>query len=677
MPASGTIPPPSSGGGETTFVTPDALTVNVTDFGAVADFGQNGVGADNYAAIMAAQEYIIAQGLNSYVNRRRAWIYFPGARYPYRTSRTIPLLAPWIGIKGDGPGASELVCQEGPVVRVGLRETETGLSNSTVALTAEHRPTRVGVMDGTLTGHGHRTMGNATIIFGCCPLTLGPKANDGFGRTAWGTTSQFTVEVALARPDGGVWPSGQTFGIWQFGCYPIGTSVGGMPVIFTLKKGTGENQFDLSLTDSGENTGNISVSLPGATGVMRIGFQVDLTAKTAQVFFNGTQRTAGISGAAFGVGGTGVLFANEIAPFIIGVDTNTATGTVPVFSQTVSIPDFIVYGLSVSTAKRYYNDGVGQPQRRLDARTVNDDTRFGVSGYLDLSLVFCLVGDDANGLTGAAATATREVRAYARDTGSFYQGLFINRDCFILQGGVHGQAIRSMTLTGNVNSPIVAICATLNFEVRDVSFKTGTVGVYTFPMLANYTNKYKDCFFVNTTEGAFYMFSSLSVLENIAIENAGRCAIRSYMSNVYAKLVEVAHYSTNTDRLIATHGGYYGGTHKYDQVFADFEGGICKRSPFYFEQYPNLETEVTVDTVYLGTAAQNLPLFELRSNPDGSRISRLTARGINLAGVPYSYPAKVWGPKWTGSIQLSADNGAGVQYMPPDGASTSLTVTTN
>lgn len=667
MPATGTIPGSSSGA----VVSANPLVVDVTKYGAVGDWGKSGGNADNTAAFNAAYDYLIANSLASQNAGRKAWIYVPASKYPYRIGRPFKIRHPYVGIYGDGPGASEIICQNGPPLVVGIRESEAAPASGTTVLDASYRPTRTGVLDGTFGGHGHR-LKNATIVFSSCPLTLGPRG--GPGRMGWRGATSVTVEVAIRRQDGGVWPSGSLSGIWQFGGLSVGSGFGSMPPVFTLLKGGGQNQFDLKITDSGNNDGTATFSAGAATGLIKICFQIDMANKVVLAWINGVQVAVTLSGAAFGGGGTGALLGHDFNSFIFGVDTQSCTGNVPLFTPVVNtMVDFTVYGFAVTARLRYYNDGVGQPQRRIDGQAVNDGNRFGGGNFSDNTLLCYLRGDDTTGSTDAE----RGVRATSLENFSVYEGVFLQTAQYVIEGGMIGNSVKDLSLDanwGHGNASLV-LGNTLMTLVKNVHFKRGSCGVHVLPLGANYTHTFEDLEFYGTSDCAVSLAWSIVHARNWKVQNAGRCTFRSWASSIALENADVAFASSGGERLISCIAGQYGGRIDFRNLTFDFEGDTLSRSPLYFEQHPAANQDVTIDTVYLGSSANGQPVFELFSASDQSKRCKMAALRIDPGSTAYSSPAKVTGSGWSGSIELTENKGVPPVFVPTNGSTNNVSIT--
>lgn len=598
----------------------DRLTLNALRFGASGDFGRPGTGegTDNHKAIQAAIDE--AAGYASESLKRRAWVYLPGQLGSYRVSRTLEIPHPWVGLKGDGPGASDIYCDEGPAVRLGIRQTEV-LGGKILKLEPHHRPPRAGVLDGTLGGHGWR-LGDATLMFHTCPLTHGPRAQTGFGRTGWGETGAFTVEIAFRRQDGGVWPAGEQSGIWLFGGFNR-SGQAHSPHVFSLLKGGGENQFDLHLTDSAGNLGTVAIHLPGKGGLLRVMLQVDLSGGTAMAASDGVVIPCEPKGPAFGPNRTGLLRRNEFAPVIFGVDTTACDGRAPVRQRNLKLPDWTLYGFSCSTALRYREARPGEALRRRDGQAVRDETRYGPAGWQDQSLVCWLAGNDPDPMG-------RTVRAYTRDTVRGYAGLLLQTRQYTEQGGVEGIALRDLSLrtVNGTDSPAVQIGPVLHPEFDNVLLGSSLRGLDTLPILANYFVRANRMRFLGCTEGAYYGAWSILQGRDWAIDNAGACPIRSWASDVRIDGLTIAHASPNTRQIVAIHGGQYGGGHDLRHVIIDYEGERVHDAVVTAENSMGCNAEVVLEDWYLGTAAAGRPVVRLVGIP-GATPGRLAARSID------------------------------------------------
>ena len=649
---------PGAGGGGSSTPYPVAVSVSILDYGAVAD---NGV-TDNAAAFRAAIAAVVVKlGVNPM--RLRGIIYVPGATNPYVIQSPIRLWQSEIWIVGDERASRIDNRGGGPVVEYGIPPAEIG-AGPAVSIDASYRPDLYGKLDANYVPaaaqkFGLRLKKDSSVIFQHCPFSHGKVAADNFGLDGWGDTNTLTIEIALEHGDGGVFPVGFIGGFFR-----IGYSLGGYglnPGTMRLEKGGSQNQFTLFLSGADGTEGAINWYTGSDAGLQGFSICLDLrTSRTAYVFKRGAGGSAGTqiaittSGTFFSTPGGTTLHRNEQEPMLLGVTSNTSDGRVPVQSAGYqSEMDWILYGLAFSSNLRYQNTGIGSTQTRTVAGTINDNYRFGFGDNTDNKMIGSLypVDDPSDPLTGRRVTAFSWAVGFGKFEGYFCQGGMYTRTPPTARGGLHGLILVGV---GSRNA-VVTLGAFINTTIEKCQLHGGLAGISHLKILASYILYVRDVHFSGCSENSIFVSWCLLDARDLHIENVGRCPISSYASNVTVDNALFAFMSTNTRSIVRVHAGTYGGIHKYTNLLIDAEGSTCADNVFKIERFPwgvVFVTDVQINMVYLGTAAQGVPIIDCQGyNVDHDCTIDLKVHGLQPNGTAYGCVVRVDGPSVTGKVQ--------------------------
>jgi len=655
MPIVGTIPPPAQGGGGGSPST-NALRVSILDYGGVA----NG-STDNASAFDAA--YAALKTKLSTNNKRRGEIYFPGATNTYMMSRPMKIEDPYVWIVGDGTCSKISNQTAGPVVLLGFRTTET-VGGQTVALDASYRPDSNGKLDASVgttpgTRWGFRTKGDATIIFSNCPLSDGMPDAFNYG-LAWDTVNKLTIEIAVEPGTGTNFPSGSTGGFFSLGGY------GGAPEILSLTRGGGTNQFDLKITNALGEVGFATISNPSGTGVQRLCWQIDLSGSTRTCigFVNGTQVSVGTSGACFSNTGATTFKNNDYSPFLIGASPILSDGRPLLATSSTTGIDYNCYGFQLFNGTPYANNGVGQPQARADAGTLNDNYRYGQGGKQDNKILAQLYRTDSP----LSDPTNRRVTMYNGPIGGFFYGWFLQNRMFTEAGGIAYNGIADLQLIGRSGKAqaTVELGSTLHTTIERCDISGGTYAIGAVHSLANYFNNIRDCQLSGTLGCVFTAWSDTRI-KNTTFVNSGRCAVRAWASNTYIDDCKITFMNENAEYCLRTHQGLYGSLTDIKLYLIDAEGGHCSVATLGFDHFQFQPTYVNIDGVYFGSSADGKSILQLNGLASPTTAARIVAKNLApaSAAATWTYVATITKNSWRGTIDVVALSGLNFNF--PDG----------
>lgn len=596
----------------------DDLQVNVLDHGAKPD----GRTDNRVAFALAIGE---ASNLAKSHPNARAIVRVPGGRAPYLVSRPIELDSPNVWIVGDGPQTCIINDQCGPAIVVGVRESEPGPSGaepSTVRLPAESRPSRVGVLDGSIDGKGVRLLGESTVVFHGGPFDLGPVAKQGFSN--WSVPT-LVVDLAIERnADSGRWPEGKVEGVSMLGGY-------GSKPTFRIQKGGGRETIELLISDSGGNDGTVSVAV-GSKPIKRISIQVELATKKAYAWVDRVRVAATASGPAFQALGTGRLMPNVKDAFILGVTPQTADGRPPVASRNAEIPDWTYWGFSVSAYPKYRPDPIGSVQTSATGKVVNDAFAYGLGD--GGKCVAALYGKES------AVTNSRYVDAFSGTNGfRVFYGYQIQRSQYLISGGQAGNGIKGLQLVApsKLMAPTVQLFSLLSFTAEDCLIRGGTQAVGLVPCLATYPIRIRNCRLEGMDSCISTSWSLLDVID-CDFDRVGRTAVNAWASDLNMVRSKMWFISPHTEHIVASRGGYYGGHTTIRDLVADFEEYPVLVSPFLVSQEQNLMTTFVVQDAYLAMGSKGKPLVKATyakglSRPFSVELSRIDTAGHDPSTV--------------------------------------------
>lgn len=652
MSASGSIP--TTGGSGTSA---SAVRVTITNYGARADNS-----TDCYPAFLLA--YQAALGIADPDRYIAAEIYWPGAELPYLVSKPLNIEHPYIRMVGDGDSSRIENQAGGPVVLLGITTTELVNGGATeLELDATFRPDLYGLLDASGaqsagTRWGFRTKNEATILLAHCPLTHGKPDQWNQSLDGWSGIQKFLIEFAVSAGDGTYFAGGGTGGFWMFGGY--GSNQG----ILCLDRGGGQNQYDIRLTDEFGNEGSVSIQPLSATGLQRLAWQFDLTGATPSViaFVDGVQVAVNTSGAFWSVAGPKSLLVNNYNPWIFGANSNTADNRPPLGAYGASTGiDYICAGFQIYLENPYANDGVGQPQRRLDAGTINDNYRYGQGGKTDNLILAQLYRTDSP----VSDPTNRRVTFYNGNSGGLFHGYMLQigqYDNTQGNGGISGNALTGLQLVGRGNKfqPVVEVGPVLDLDIIDCRITNGTFAIACLPTQASYPITIDRCR-LSGGLGCVYMAWADVRIESTRFLNSGRCAVRSWASNTRIIDTFVLAVNEQIEYGVRIHAGLYGGYTVIEQMAFDAEGNTASEAAFGFDHFDAQPCSVSIDTVYLGSMAQTgsvIDLFGINGfNPLNHAKATITATNINPPSKEQNWVYALWQDyaSWTGTIQINSN----------------------
>jgi hypothetical protein len=575
-------------------------------------------------------------------------IYFPSDVSAYQFDEPLSLDQPNMGLAGDGALLSRIKVAKNPAVIVGLRDSEVGHGGTTVRLTHEHRPPRNDVLDGSHGGDGVATRGDATITFHATPGALGRKHPDGNWLDNWTTIETLTIDLAIQGCPG-FWADAETKPILTIGST-------NSTLILVISKGGVPGQLDLFMTDSHGNPGRCSIQVDPGDGLKRIGWTIDLRAESRGVtaWLDRRQIRAGFSGEAFGPNGSGKWAQNHYSILQIGAGPLTTSDVIIMQRADAPIPDFTVYGLSLSSAAKYQVGAIGSRQQRADGQPfMNDGYAFGPGDYTDRRQFFTLQGSDPD-----RNSPGRLVAGWSNELFRQFYGYFVQKTCSVVQGGQRRNWIEGLGIEGNwlTTGPVVALFPVLDFSIRRSNLRMGTQLLSQVPSVASYQIHVEDVDFEEASDSPIAGFQSVIFASNVRFHQTGRICILAVGCKVTADGVNAYMASPNFERAYAAHGYNYGGSHRLTDWMIDAEGSVTDKEPFLFEQNDYLLTTATVEDIYLGTCANGKAIFRLVGSEIGKLPAVIEAKRIDAVNGKHTAIA-IADAGWQGCIEVYPDYG--------------------
>lgn len=553
----------------TVFIVFSDLQVNIIDYGAKADEITDCTPAFNKA--YAALKVQLLANENS-DRRLEGTIRVPSAPKSYLIGSPIIIQDNYIKIKGDGYGSRLYNTGFGPTFIFGIR-TQEKTATRQVVLDPRYTPPRAGKL--TIGGNGRRLCGDSSIVFHGSPFDLGPIGADK-GYTRWKGVKVLVIDLAIENNE----TEWRQHGILSLGGY-------NSPTIFSLGRGGVRNQYDFKFTDE---AGIVSQgSFIGVEGLNKISLQLDLETKSFKSWVNGRETPFNIN-----YNGTSGLGYNSFDPFLIGCDPNTADGRVPVGSSRRKMPDFTLWGLSISDKLKYSNDPI---QTQLNGSIISDSYQYG----LNADCIGMLYGDDK-------VASSRLVSGFSGKKYRIIYGYALQTDQLSLLGGQKGNTLEDLQLATLVPvTPVVHTLGVLDFTCNRVLFKGGTQNLSAIPSTASYYTRLNSCDF-DAVDYSIVGSWSIIRAKDTRFRQVGRGALLTQASDVRFDGGFVAFTSPYTDTIASMFGGLYGGKYRFSDFDIDMEGPVCNIAPFYVEQSPNLNTLFDLTRLYLGTGAKDRPI---------------------------------------------------------------------
>lgn len=651
------------------------LWVDVRDYGAKAD---NGV-TDNSVPFQAAIDDLASKLQGNY--DAKGVVFIPNAPQAYYVNKSIWVDRDNIEIQGEGWGTRVLMNggNRHTVFIFGIRRVEqTNVNGSMVPvqMDASHRPDLFGKLDTSVVSSlgakwGIRTKGDSFVQFQAGPMSAGASSSASWAYPdLWSETSKLTVEFCIEPPDGQLFP---TFSpLCGIGTVPTDIA----PFAFMTWDDPHKVMVYIRTSDIDPAPAsayrNFSFMLTGATAPYRIAVQFDLDNAVCTAFVNGiqvalgdvTRLTAG-STPPFAAG-SGLKFAtNDHHPFMIG-----ASGLAGPYGNASGI-DLRMYGLRLSNTIRYQNNGVGQPQTRVDSPTsaINDAyAYFGV----DANSICFLKGTD-NPVTSGRIVTVQTGDAVIDGVTS---GLFLHT---VSPSGTANNAIRNLNI--QASSPYgqaISLGTVLEMTIENVKAVNGFNAVGSFNMTANYFVYLRNCW-LDAYDTPYYGAFQLMSGREIHFNSAGRVTMRHLGSDANWENVFVGFSAPVGESIFKARGYCYGGNFILKNVLVDFEGATLSRAAFYCEAHcSSPSTSLALKEIYLGSIGAQTPLVMLRDLSPKSDLFNscwLSVENLQTYTGIFSAAVDVDGPLWQGEVRgLANANTTPLNHRQKWGSNTGVIV---
>ena len=648
------------------------LWVDVRDYGAKCD---NGI-TDNSIPFQAAVDALAAKlaGLGG-----KGVVYIPSAPQSYGVLNSVWVDSDNIEIQGDGWGSSvTMLGPKQPVFIFGIPRVQQYVSNGTnVSLHADstNRPDLYGKLDTSVVANpgvlwGIRTNGNSFVQFQASPLSAGAGSVLGqIYSDQWSETSKLTIEFCLEPPDL------QTFPVNAFllGCGAVPTQPSPFniavinPNTLSVFFRTSDIASDFEFTFR-----RFDFSVAGATAPYRIAIQFDLANAVCTAFVNGTQvglinptNLSPTSPIPF-TPGVGLTFVtNDYYPFMIGTSGVQGSYGVP------TGVDLRLYGLRLSNAIRYQNNGVGTKQTRADSPQTSLNDAWAYFGN-DANTICWLWGHDNPTTAGRRVTVAHGGAVY----NGYSTGLLIHSVAPLAYNT--GNAIRNISTTlESAHGQTICIGAVFEFAIENVVAQGGYHGIGSFIMGSSY-NIYLDHCKLDGTDAGYFGAIQLVMANELYFPSSGRATMRFVGSSATVNNVFVAGWAPVAECIFKASSYGYGGNFSITNMNVDFEGYSLSRAAIYCEAHPYTPgTTLALKDVYLGTVGQTTPLVMLKDmSRSGPAFNNAWLSIENLQAYTNTYLATidVDGPLWHGEMTGVALYGPPFNHRQKWGTNTNIII---
>ena len=635
-------------GGASTRPAQGVLTVNVLDHGA------NASGAfDNSSAFQAAVDAAAAK-LAADGSDRKGVVLIPSSTGIYLLKNPVWVDHPNVEIRGDGLGSvvsiyGSYAC---PAFIFGIPRG----SGTAAQVDPSYRPDLYPLFDvwaAYIPGirWGYRTKGTSCLQF------ISSVLAEGVDR--WSGSPTYTLEFCVAPTAGGEMPPGFLMGV-GIPSYPN-------PWAISLQ-GTNTYSVNFRTADQPDYQGGtayqFSFSSGTATGPQKIALQWNFIVGKFTAYVNGTQ--VAVSG-----GGTfpaGLQFAtNEYWAFQFGGNQGDAQ-VEPGPGGSAGL-DLILYGLLLSAQLRYLDNGAGQPQARINGQPTTDGYRwFGKEHDNSLStdyLGYLPFNNDPSQMDRLVPVAEL--------AGPTTVGWIHSAE---LLSGTYGNAIRDVIIEGaNNRSQNIVLGSVIAFTAERVQSFGAFHAIGSLHLGAAYKIVLRDCILAGSDSGYFGYYQGMAA-DHVTFTGSGRTTVKmvgsgSTWSNVFIQ------GSSGCQSLFALHPAIYGGSHRITTVGADFEGDSVGRAAIYCANHPFSPATLTVEDVYLGTAANASCAVMLCDSGPLGLYQRAWASIRNVqtfGGSPAAY-LTVDGPLWNGEVSGLPDTpGPRIAHLGTWGSTTGMAI---
>ncbi len=570
-------------------------------------------------------------------------VFVPSAAGQYVVHNSIYIDGDGIEVVGEGWGT--IVKSAGgtshPIFLLGIYRTVP----ATIPLTldATNRPDAFGKLDasaaaGPTVKYGLRTKGNTFGQFYATPLSAGvisPMGGYPYSDN-WTETTKLTLEFLIDPPAGG-FPAGGT------SLLGVGDVQDPAPFVLQMNDST---TVAIVFRVAGDEPGTNHLlrvgqfSLAGHSPPYGIAVQFDLDTPAITTFVNGTQVAIFTSVNFPTVPNSGPFIANDHHPFMLG-----SVGALG-YNDGSTHDDLTFYGLRLSNAIRYRNDGAGQPQRRVDSpgTPVNDLYRYFTR---DANTIAHLTMTD---LPTADRLITVMNGAAAND--GITGGLFLHTT----YSPIKGNAIRNMQLIGNnSHAQLISVGAILDLELTDLKILSCYQAIGQFLIAANYPILLSRCTLSGADCAYFGAMTGVSA-DHIEVAQCGRCAIRMLGGGGHWDHVFVAFGGNTTANVFKQRSFEYGGDCYISHMGVDFEGAelLGGGAAIHYEACVSAPSPTLhLENIQLGTVGRNNPVVRLKdAGVLGGTLHRAYLNINNLAiySLVYKSVIEVDGPLWHGDV---------------------------
>jgi hypothetical protein len=407
-----------------------------------------------------------------------------------------------------------------------------------------------------------------------------------------------------------------------------------------------------------------SFSLTGATPPYRIAVQFDIDNGDYTAYVNGVQ---GLTGDLLLPPANSRLkfVRNEYAPFMIG----NASVSNPL--NGITGVDLRLYGLRLSNAIRYQNNGPGTPQKRIDSppSPVNDAYAFFAT---DAHTICSLKCTDDPATSGRVVSVQHGTVAVVEGVSS---GYFLHA---VYPSAIYGNAIRDIQVTAGLGyGQAISTGNALELTIENVKAISGYHGIGSIVAVANYIIYLSHCF-LDGTDSAYFGYQQIVFAKDIYCAQAGRATIRMIGGDGDWHNVFVGFPGPETESIVKLYDVSYGGTFTFRNLFVDFEGATLSKAAIYCEaSHGAPATSLVLKDINLGTVGPLAPLVMLKdtwgNNPQ-VRPGWLSVDNLQVQSDTYLAAVDVDGPGWHGEVVGVALTGPQFNHRQRWGSTTGIVI---
>lgn len=576
-------------------------------------------------------------------------IFFRDSVTTWNVNRPIWLDRPNIEIKGAGRYATTIrggADNSRPVILLGCQRRPKN-SGTVYTLTNDHWVDLYGKLDTTAANAINkkwalRTKTDAHVAFVATPFDHGPldsNSNPGL----WASCTQLTIDFAIDSGVGNPLTPGVLFGIGP-GSGEGFSRCGGWYVdcdatYITFHFATALNTYQ-------------TVKFPhgGATGLIRVAFQIDLAAATYSAYVNRLQVACTYTGATFTVGSALRFAANEqLAPFQIGAQATNVTNV----GNTTAI-DRTFCGLCLTFATVYTTPGVGFAPARADGRTVNDLNTYFLN---NTNTVFLTLTDGPNDTAyGPYDGRCVTIEAYY----VFMMGFFLNNTYHNILAAVDSLSVRDLTVKiggyGAHWGSAILIGAITQLAINDVSAVGGSHGIGSWFVGAGWVIQIRNIAVSGSVAGYYGRAHGVNI-ESFQVNAFTRAAFIFCESTVTIKNGIINGAASGADTAIKIYAGDYAADYWFENIVQDTEAGQWPRVYVSCENSIAVPTALRMKNMGMGLLADNGIVAELidkyytNANQNSTRGAIFELSGIEIYDYKYRAIVVTDGPLWYGEVK--------------------------